>query len=380
MTFWWSEDNYGQILQCYALQKYLQDAGHDAYVIKYNNSSDYTIPLINKIFMMLNPRLVYNAFSYRIRKKKMRKEEEEHPRKFDQFRYKYIKWSSKEYSTYKELYKNPPVADIYIVGSDQVWNFFHLPVYRTKNSIEAYLLNFGAGRVVKMAYAPSFGANQIRKSHLERMKVLLENFRYISVREQSGIALCQQCSRNDAELVPDPTLLLDVNVYRSLYSDKIDNKTEKKYCLLYLLGTKTDFSNDRLYKWAKEKKLEIKYISSQYQYDNYEKIYATIPEWIYLIDKAEYVITNSFHGTVFSLLFEKKFGYIPLSGKASDLNERVLSLFQILGVQDHFVGENINIVDNYIDYGDVSLRLTKFKRSNKFLDAIMSVKIKRERE
>uniref|UniRef100_UPI0026114D82 polysaccharide pyruvyl transferase family protein n=1 Tax=uncultured Treponema sp. TaxID=162155 RepID=UPI0026114D82 len=124
LTFWWSNDNYGQLLQCYALQKYLRDAGHDAFLIRYNSQNDFTrSPVFIRLLKALNPILLFKYLNYRVNSRKSIVEAKLHDRHFEDFRNKYIVQSEKIYSSYSELKENPPEADVYIAGSDQVWNF-----------------------------------------------------------------------------------------------------------------------------------------------------------------------------------------------------------------------------------------------------------------
>ena len=123
MTFWWSNDNYGQLLQCYALQKYLRDAGHDAYLIRYDNRQDLRTPALIKLLKGLNPYLLLRYLNHKMKSRKLQEEARIHNRGFDDFRNKYLKQSESLYTCYDQLEENPPQADCYIVGSDQVWNF-----------------------------------------------------------------------------------------------------------------------------------------------------------------------------------------------------------------------------------------------------------------
>jgi hypothetical protein len=339
MTFWWSEDNYGQILQCYALQKYLRDAGHDAYLIRYDPRNDYVkTPLWAKIIKALNPVVLAHYLSYKKRLINDSKEKHNNPRDFSVFRKRCIKQSERVYYSYDELDSDPPNADVYITGSDQVWNF-SLPFERAKKRLKAYFLDFGSPEIRRVAYAASFGKETVNDDFVREISPLLKRFDYISVREKSGLAICRQCGIENAKWTPDPTLLLNIDDYRLLYKNEQLVKPGKPYCLLYLLGNKINFSVDSVYQWAKEKNLEVVYITGNAQIDKYKKVYATIPDWISLIDNTEYVVTNSFHGCVFSIIFHKQFIPIRLSGKyLSGMNTRLESLFELLGVS--FITDN----------------------------------------
>jgi len=356
MTFWWSEDNYGQLLQCYALQKYLQNEGHDVYLIRYDPRGDYTKSSIwKKILKVSNPVTLYKYLLYKRRKVINMREKREHPRNFEGFRNEYIKQSEKIYYSYRELVENSPPADIYIVGSDQIWNTFGVPVNRAINILNAYLLNFGDSWIKRVSYAASFGKKKLDNDFVDVFSSLLKKFDYVSVREKSGLEICKQCGIDNAEWVPDPTMLLDVDVYRAFYKcEKNIEKSNKPYCFLYLVENKLNFPVQSIYSWAKDKGIEVMYITGNSLNDKYEKIYATIPEWIYLLEHAEYVITNSYHCTIFSLLFKKKFGVIPLAGKNIGMNNRLDTIFELFRIEARLIDIDLSILDKDINWQLVS--------------------------
>jgi hypothetical protein len=362
MTFWWSEDNYGQILQAYALQKYLRDMGHDAYLIRYDPKQDnIPTPVWKKILKACNFFILFNFISYRFKEIHNSTEQRKHPRNFGEFRQKYIKWSNCTYFSLKELIANPPEADIYITGSDQVWNTFPVSVDKVIDRVKAYLLDFGNESVKRYSYAASFGKKKLDDRSIEVFSPLLKNFDYISVREKTGLDICKQCGINNAKQNLDPTMLLDAKEYRYLYKHEKIRKPYGPYCFLYILGHKQNFKLRRIYQWAKKHELEIIYISGNLHYDKYKKTYATIPEWLYLIDNAEYVITNSFHGSVFSILFHKQFAVIPTTGSADGFNTRLFSLFDILNIKSRFLDNELEILDAKINWDKVSEILNRNK-------------------
>jgi hypothetical protein len=355
MTFWWSKDNYGQLLQCYALQKYLLGAGHDAYLIRYDPRNDYVkTPIRKKILKAFNPVKLFNYVHYKTRQLMIYNKIEKTGalRELEGFREHYIKQSEKIYYSYHELRENPPEADIYISGSDQVWNPDSLLLNNTNSQVNSYFLNFGDTGKKRIAYAASFGKERVADDFIQAITPLLKRFDYVSVREKSGVDICRQCGVK-AEWVPDPTMLLSVDDYRALYPLANQSNNERPYCLLYMLSNECDFSTKAIYAWAKKKKIKVLYITGNSKYDGYKKIYATVPQWLYLIDKAEYVITNSFHCSVFSLLFKKKFGILPLKGNFIGLNSRFGSLFEVFGIEQRFVDNSFTVLDTDIDWKKV---------------------------
>lgn len=363
MTFWWLDDNYGQLLQCYALQKYLRDLGHDAFLIRYRYDNDIIRskpPLIKLLLKAFNPKNVYYYLKGCMERKKRENEETYNDRKFELFRKKYIAQSSKLYLSLKELRNNPPDADIYIVGSDQVWNFWTNFSERI-NLVHAYLLDFGSDKIKRLSYAASWGRTEISDDEVNVITPLLKRFEYVSVRENSGVELCKKCGYNNAEWVCDPTLLLSAETYRNLYKENGIPPKKQKYVLLYMLGNECDFDIKTAYEFAAKKQLEIIYVSGNSLKDNYPKTIATIPEWLYLVDNAEYIITNSFHCGIFSTIFHKQFGIVLLTGEYAGMNARMQSLFKLRGIEERYIKNG-----NY-DVLDKQYEINKIKISDRFM-------------
>jgi hypothetical protein len=348
MTFWWSNDNYGQLLQCYALQKYLRDAGHDAYLIRYDPRNDCVkTPLWEKILKIFNPPILFEFFKYKLTYPTITGLNRQ--RDFDGFRNKYIKQSERIYYSYQELVDDPPDAEAYIAGSDQIWNTFGLSVARSKNVLRAYFLDFGRSETKRIAYAASFGKEYVSDDFIQLCGTLLKRFDYISVREKSGINICERC-RLIAEWVLDPTMLLDANSYRALYETGELKLLDKRYCFIYIIGKPDEYAIDNTISWAQENNLNIVYISGNSKHDKYTKNYITIPDWLFLISNATYVVTNSYHAAIFSLLFKRKFGIIRLRGCAQETNIRFLSLIEQFQIKSPFIIDNdFTVLDRETD-------------------------------
>ncbi|GHV06862.1 hypothetical protein FACS189485_16110 [Spirochaetia bacterium] len=326
-------------------------------------------PLWKKMLKGIN---LYKFKNYLLWQKRNRyNEKNKTDRHFDLFREKYLVFSDKVYYSFQELVDNPPVADAYIAGSDQIWNFSYASLYNVRNLIQAYFLNFGNNQIRRIAYAASFGTPSIKEEYIEEINRLLLKFEYVSVREKSGVSICKKCGITSAEWMPDPTMLLLPDDYRRIYKNATKLKQEKKYCLLYLLGNTCQFSISNLYIWAAERDLEVVYISGNSQYDNYKKIYATVSDWLYLIDNAEYVVSNSFHATVFALLFQKNFCVIPLVKEMHGMNERLVSLFDIFEISPRFMTNNYcDLFDTPINWDFVSKKFEKIHSENNLLKVL----------
>lgn len=353
MTFWWSQDNYGQLLQCYALQKYLRDAGHDAYLIRYVSDNDYDrAPVWKKILKAFNPVFLYKYICGKLHSSRIRGEQRKNDRHFEDFRESFIKVSDLLYTSYAELKENPPEADIYIVGSDQVWNpkCIGMPYSAAyKRIVNAYFLNFGFPKTKRVSYAASWGIKSLDEEKIDIIKPLLAKFDFVSVREQSGVEICKLCGYEEAKWVCDPTILLTADTYREIYRVSKIRKIEKPFILLYMLNNEFNFDINNVYDFARLKNLSVVYVTGNGVIDNRDKFFATIPEWLYLVDNAEYIVTNSFHCGVFSTIFSKRYGIVPLCGTDSGMNSRFDSLFELYKINERYISDNnFNVLD--IDY------------------------------
>lgn len=365
MTFWWSNDNYGQLLQCYALQQYLREQGHEPFLIRYDSRPDFLPPPVwRKVIKAFNPiklsRFIKYKFIKKFQKIQFNLEEQNNQRQFDSFRKKYIRQSEQIYLSYSELKENPPKADCYIVGSDQVWNFYEYPLNKCKNPLHAYFLDFGASSTKRISYSASWGKPEISDEYKNEIQPLLSKFNYISVRERTGVSLCQACGAKKVELRCDPTLLLKADHYRQLYLTEKNPDFPERYILVYRLGNPCDFPMKKISNWANSKSLEVIYVTANGLSDTYKKIYPTIQQWLSLIDNAEYVITNSFHCCVFSLIFRRKFAVIPLKSSAKGMNSRIETLFELFKVTPRWLEkDNFSILEQPL--GEISAQEFSFE-------------------
>ena len=203
------------------------------------------------------------------------------------------------YKNYKELTEKSKEYSNIIVGSDQLW----LPVNVVA---DYYTLNWVDDGVNKISLATSFGISEIPKKYKEKYKKFLDKIDYISVREQSGVNLIKEISNKDASLICDPTMLLTKQDWMSMQQE--ERIIKDKYILCYYLGKNIDHR-----KFAEKLKAKTGYkivsLNHADEYVKYNDIFADETpydigpaEWINLIRNAEYVCTDSFHGTVFSLI------------------------------------------------------------------------------
>lgn len=356
MTFWWSEDNYGQQLQVYALQRYLTELGHDVFLIRYDPRKDYIVDKTYfRYFKVFNPNKLWSYLTLITKKMMNNVVNKNHSRSFSEFRAINMKLSVKLYTSLEELRADPPEAQMYICGSDQIWNY--PDIYSSyENVISAFFLDFGSPQIKRVSYAASFGRDNLGTSLLKHLSPLLEKFDYISVRESSGVDICKKLNRYDAQWLLDPTMLLAADSYRFLFADRY---TSKKYIFLYILGNNCDIPIRQIKKDSKNSQIEIMYTASQFHFDLMSKIYPTLPEWLSLIANAEYIVTNSYHGMIFCILFKKNFIIIPLKGKLyKEMNTRIFSLLKRLNIFGKiFDGNFYKVLNTKVDWETVTEKI-----------------------
>lgn len=290
MTCWQPDDNYGTQLQCFAFQQYLKNKGHDVYLIQYLRENDTVMYIsFDRLVKIINPYRVLKKIISILKKKRQSTEISEHNREAPSFRQKYLNLS-KVYYSYKDLQIDPPIADLYIVGSDQVW--FNNPLQH--GQFNSFFLNFGNEKTKRISYAASFGFDKtgLPRKFMEKAIPLLKNFDGLSVREDSGLTLIEDFGLDNAVKVSDPTLLLDAAYYRKIYNENNFSRQNRKFVLLYNLSSKSNINCIEIKKWSERQSLDFVYISGHGQYDNIEKCYATIPQWLYLRSKKIFLCIN----------------------------------------------------------------------------------------
>jgi hypothetical protein len=341
MTFWWSADNYGQQMQAWALQQYLKGLGHEPFLIRYISVQDYRSEGKKGRFRRaLNPKRIVARLIQEAKNRKNDAINKKHPRAFEQFREAHFAQSERIYHSLDELRAEPPEAEMYICGSDQIWNYPD-DFDSCKKVMRAFFLDFGKNDVRRIAYAASFGRDEIPSAQCEFIKPLLAKFERVSVREPSGIQICANAGYNEAVSVVDPTLLLPAGAYRQIMAKP---EQRPKYCYLYIVGNKCDVPVKAIKTYCQGKELRLEYTASQSHFDRTATAFPTVPEWLSLIAEAECVITNSYHGMIFSILFNRPFAVLPLNGGMfGKMNNRIRSLLSALGCSDkifeHDIGE-----------------------------------------
>lgn len=265
---------------------------------------------------------------------------------------------TKKHINFEELQSLNKEFDIFVVGSDQVWRAKY-----TQPNASKYYFDFVDDNKTKVAYAASFGVDfwEGDKELTEKIKPLAQRFDYVSVREESGIKICNNVFGIDAVCVLDPTLMIDKKDYQTILDDWKDENHKKKKYIAHMLLDDTVELRDESNNIGKYLKSEINYIKGKDRKILGKTItfYNKVSQWLTYVKDAELVITDSFHCTVFSLIFNKKFVVVanPERGTA-----RLENLLGIVGLKERFF-TNIKdvlksgILDKNIDYAEVEKKL-----------------------
>ncbi|MGQ7867781.1 polysaccharide pyruvyl transferase family protein [Sunxiuqinia sp. sy24] len=353
--------NFGASLQAYALMKYLETLGHDVEIIDYRPdylSQRYNLWGIsskwgNRGFLF---KLLY--YGYKVPERLLTRKGKYN---FDSFSRKYLRVSDRTYRSYSELENYPPEADVYIAGSDQIWN-----THSRNGRDPAFFLDFVPPGKRKVSYAASFATLEVLPEYRSFVQSRVETFDYVSVREREGLDILERLGVEHGKHVLDPVFLIGRDEWERLANDQNDSR----YLLVY------DFDNNPAIKKfvqhiAREEGLQIVAVNNYTKtpYADHDYFHAGPETFISLIKNAEYIITNSFHATVFSLIFEKEF--FVYDRMDDNANSRMTGLLELCGLEKRLIHSQneIKSEQSRIDYDQVRLKLDSHLRSSKkFLD------------
>lgn len=367
ITYWETKDNYGQILQVWALQQVLLKMGHNPFLIRYlfeeNPYRKKKKSILKNIIkcLFIYPKIKELRNTHKLSYLNKRNQE----RKFDIFRNENILLGDKVYSSIEELRAFPPKADAYITGSDQVWSQL-----LNNEENKTFFLDFGDVKIRRISYAPSFSINNYPIELKDELKKQLSHFNNISVREKQGQEICNNIGFHAVHVL-DPTILLSNAEYDKLIKTEIFNDDIYVYSLN--IKSPEELRWNEIQKYASDEKLTVKVTTSSGHYKGFEilpnanYIYPTISEWISRIKHAKLVITTSFHGTVFAIQMHTPFIFVPLSGEKSAGNSRVIELLNELNLQYRVLGKSSkykDIIKTYIDWKRIDELLLCIKQSS----------------
>lgn len=324
--------NHGARLQAYGLQEALRSLGHEPVIVDY--SGEIYRPVKFRDFLRLRSPgyhvSLYNAYLK--------------ARAYERSPMPFV-LTERYYESCDELYSEPPGCDAYVCGSDQIWQPKNNPDGRIVRP--EFFLDFAEKKALKIAYAPSFG-QPLSDRYIDAISPYIKNLDAISIREPDEIERLKTATgRDDIECVCDPTILYGTEGFRSLCYELKGIKKPHGGVFCYLLSV--DLPKDAEI---------IKAVSRRYgtvSFDARPIKLATLgrnrhfnPQmWLWAIDGANFVVTNSFHGTVFSLMFHKPF--VCLKWAKPSVNVRMARLLEKAGLRERLLGsDDVDGVDGIV--------------------------------
>lgn len=339
--------NYGGLLQAYALQVVLKRMGHEVWTEdRRDNRLQISLKLKKAIRQVLS--ILFSRVSDRFRKvyyptQKERNIIQQHT---DSFIRQYLTITEPIFSADKKQLLHYGF-EAYVVGSDQVWRPMYSPC------LTNYFLDFTKNDTVKrIAYAASFGTDEweYTKRQTEICSRLVQRFDAVSVREEAGVGLCEKYLHVNASHVLDPTLLLDMDDYMHLIDNeqmRLDGSGGVYTYILDANSEKTKIIN------SVSRNLDLAPFTVMPQKNFYQAgpelidqcVYAPVSMWLQGFKDAKFVVTDSFHGTVFSIMFNKPF--IVIANKSRGLS-RFTSLLKMVGLENRLLFSASELTDELI--------------------------------
>lgn len=346
--------HYGAQLQAYALMAAVEKLGSPCRII------DYRLPhtvRTNRLFRSGKSPVALAANAHTLLHYPAMKARFD---RFEAFVAENMRLTGRRYFTNEELAEYPPEFGLYLAGSDQIWN---PRIFQSGRFDPAFFLSF-AGEGRRAAYAPSFGVPSLTETEAAELREYLSRFSALSVREKQGREIVRFAAGRDARVVLDPTLLLTGEDWAKL---AVPPKDTRPYLLCYFIS---DYSvlipyAERL---AAERGLRLVHLAGvRRAMKGAQVVFDAGPrEFLGLFQRAAFVLTNSFHGTVFSLQFQKPFftAVSPKEQSRPDLS-RIFNLLDTLGVSDRIIGTDREAeLTAPVDYGAVTTRLERARKAS----------------
>lgn len=342
------KNNIGNRLQNYAVYKFLSTYDDTKNIIRHYSCEDkkkYTIThtLFRNLKKMVKS-FIYPIYSYNLRLRN---------KNFEMFEKNIISGETLTYKTnYDELNKH---YNFFVVGSDQVWNPNFLG-----NGMYINMLGFATSNK-KIALSPSVGCNALNEEQRKEFAKYLSDFRFLSCREEQGSKLIEEITNKNCTTLIDPTLYLSKQEWESLGKKPKFHKENDKYILMYFLGGLSQEDKKIVKNIAIKHNLKIIDLLNKRS-----KYYCSGPsEFIYLIQHAELVLTDSFHGSIFSFIFNRPFRIFERNGYGREMNSRIINLIRILNLDNTIlINKNSDLsnlfVTNY-DYDKLALERMRYK-------------------
>lgn len=338
-------NNFGSAFQAMALCEYLNNMGHNAEILDYHPDYYKGNKLKNRIGRILFRKMYLNR-----------------ERKFSEFVRKYIPVSERRLRTYEEVVTYHPKADVYVSGGDQLWNYYHIC-----GNDDTYKLTFWNGR--KISYGTSLGGKDFSEENLKDLCEKIKDFESLAVRESSSVDLLN-ANHISAEWVVDPVMLLPAKRYEEIM---VSPEEDRKYAFVYLVSPSKllDETVEYLSNVCGLKIIVYAGLGHKCKC-NAQKRELSPEEVIGYIKNAEIVLSSSFHATVFSLLFKKKFAVILPDVHT---NERLYDLLNWTMLEDTILNDCkglMNIMDDDTFYKQATFNIIdkRIAQSQKYIERV----------
>lgn len=339
--------NYGATLQAYALQEFIKSMGHTCNLIDHMSRKEKHRKIKLSNFSRENIKMIPYKFQL-----------ERGYKRFEDFYDKYMNMTQR-YPIYQLLKESPPDSDVFITGSDQVWN-------PRDSKYERFFLDFVPRGKKRISYAASIGDKEIPEDMKNKYMVFLSKFDGISVREIEGQKIISALTEKNVNVNIDPVFLLEKEKWYALESPV--SGLGSGYILCYFIYMPS-WINELIEMLRKMTGLKVIFVGlhglRKAKYDRYIRD-AGPREFLWLIDNASLVISSSFHGNAFSILFEKDFIAIP-DPKRPD---RIHNLLRLFGMENHELYENsINYVSKCDHYNHVrNIIINEREKARQYLE------------
>lgn len=339
-----NEDNYGAVLQAYALQKYLQSQGCYVEIVNFSahKSNFRLVDWVGR-----TPHRTILKWKNQIKKISSIARSRERAKVFAAFRDNYLAVGSTVYSSYKSLKKLPPSVDVLIVGSDQVWS----PKLVSDKDYPVYWLDFCSDKIKKIAYAASFGGEYGECKCYSGIPKWASGFSAITTRERNGVQFLHRMNVKDASWAPDPTFLLD---WKSVIQTDAISKRER-IGRFVLSGQNQKIAND-----LQSQLTQVEDYKAECCFNINSENFSPL-DWIKCISSLKFVITDSFHGTVFCMITNTPFITILWQGFGAPRNDRVTSLLEEFGLESRAISDGSAQSFNLIQKSKINWDAINFK-------------------
>lgn len=354
--------NCGSMLEAYAIYKYLKNKNLQTEIINFSNRGQkelYTIKSKNDSLKHILKNIILSPHYKKL---------EFNNNKYEEFKNKNLKLSE-QYDKSDNI--NEKDYDVVVAGSDQVWNI------TIKDADDAYFLNW-VKKAKKVAYAPSFGARKIANytKEVEKYIEYLKDFDALSVREKNGQKWIKEMINKEVPVLIDPTLLLNSSEYDNILDNQYETPNTK-YIFFYCPQFNTEICKF-VKKISKKYRLPVivwstksYYLKGIYRYGFKLPEYESPAVYLKLIKNAELIITTSFHGSIFSTIYKKKF-FVIKNGEMYGDDDRVKTLLDSIKMNNRLIEYKFDDKYDYlkeIDYSTYDENLIKLKeKAEKYID------------